>query len=189
MNKNLLAIAVFSALAVSSLAQAQSNTVSIGYAQANVENFDNLKGVNVKYRYEWDSPLSVITSFTYMGATVDDAYSDEVNDFQDHDDFKYYSLSVGPAYRFNEYVSVYGLLGAAYGKVNYDYHWESHDGEDKVSMSGNQDSTRLMYGADVQINPMDNLVIDVGYEGSDYKNGDGDTFAINGFNLGIGYRF
>jgi putative virulence related protein PagC len=45
-----------------------------------------------------------------------------------------------------------------------------------------------MYGAGVQINPWNNLTIDVGYEGSRVKDG-GTDYAVNGFNVGVGYRF
>jgi opacity protein-like surface antigen len=45
---------------------ADNHTVSLGYAQSDFENLGDIRGVNVQYRYEWDSPLSVMGSFTYM---------------------------------------------------------------------------------------------------------------------------
>jgi putative virulence related protein PagC len=45
-----------------------------------------------------------------------------------------------------------------------------------------------MYGAGVQINPLPNFVIDVGYEGSKL-NGNFNDLSVNGFNIGVGYRF
>lgn len=53
---------------------------------------------------------------------------------------------------------------------------------------GNHDSTSLVYGAGVQINPLDNFVIDVGYKGSKLDDG-GKDHTVNGFNIGVGYRF
>ena len=70
MKKIFLALIACATLGTNINAMADSNhTVSMGYAQSKIEDGFTLKGVNVKYRYEWDSPVSVITSFTYMGAT------------------------------------------------------------------------------------------------------------------------
>jgi len=45
-----------------------------------------------------------------------------------------------------------------------------------------------MYGLGLQINPVGYLAIDIGYEGSRLSSGNG-TYAINGFNIGLGYIF
>ncbi|EEY3549660.1 Ail/Lom family protein, partial [Escherichia coli] len=42
---------------------ADNHTLSAGYAQSKVQDFKNIKGVNLQYRYEWDSPVSVVGSF------------------------------------------------------------------------------------------------------------------------------
>jgi len=103
---------------------------------------------------------------------------------------KYYSLSVGPAWRFNQYISVYGLLGLNYNKVDYresGYNYEGHYvymGDSALS----EKKTSLMYGAGVQINPMENLAIDVGYEGSRLDVADKEM-SIDGFILNLGYTF
>lgn len=39
---------------------ADNHTLSAGYAQSKVQDFKNIKGVNLQYRYEWDSPVSVV---------------------------------------------------------------------------------------------------------------------------------
>ncbi|CAI2537944.1 Attachment invasion locus protein precursor [Serratia liquefaciens] len=54
--------------------------------------------------------------------------------------------------------------------------------------SGNQKKTSFMYGVGFQVNPMENLAVDIGYEGSKLDAG-GKNRSINGFNIGIGYRF
>ncbi|WP_156964249.1 Ail/Lom family outer membrane beta-barrel protein, partial [Trabulsiella guamensis] len=48
-------------------------------------------------------------------------------------------------------------------------------------------STSFAYGFGVTFNPVDNLSINAGYEGTQ-ANLDGNR-SINGFNVGVGYRF
>ncbi|UIL51045.1 MULTISPECIES: Ail/Lom family outer membrane beta-barrel protein [Pantoea] len=169
-----------------SAALADNHTVSVGYAQSKVDDFKNIRGVNVQYRYEWDSPLSVIGSFSYMKG--DDTYSErndyfnEIGGYDSKTELKYYSLMAGPAYRINDYVSLYGLIGLAHTKV-----------EDKTtyltqySEEYNESKTSFAYGAGVVVNPISALSISVGYEGTRVKYND--DVAINGFNIAVGYRF
>ncbi len=70
-----IALAVWVAATLTSgAALADNHTVSVGYAQSNVEDFKNIRGVNVQYRYEWDSPVSLMGSFTYMSGDQDEHY-------------------------------------------------------------------------------------------------------------------
>ncbi|STI82989.1 PagC-like membrane protein [Escherichia coli] len=62
---------------------ADNHTLSAGYAQSKVQDFKNIKGVNLQYRYEWDSPVSVVGSFSYMKGDWADSHRDEVDDFTD----------------------------------------------------------------------------------------------------------
>ncbi|MCP1437313.1 putative virulence related protein PagC [Erwinia persicina] len=177
---------VCSGLLVSTGVLADSHTLSVGYAQSKVEDFKNIRGVNVQYRYEWDSPVSIIGSFSYMKG--DDSYSERVEAFDDisgydgKTDVKYYSFMAGPAWRINDYVSLYALAGMAHTKV-----------EDKTtylsaySEEDNASKTSFAYGAGVAINPTDYLSVNIGYEGTRVKFND--NVAINGFNIGLGYRF
>ncbi|VEA47533.1 membrane protein [Salmonella enterica subsp. arizonae] len=63
---------IFSTLVVTTsvwvvnVAQADTNALSVGYAQSKVQDFKNIRGVNMKYRYEDDSPVSFITSLSYL---------------------------------------------------------------------------------------------------------------------------
>lgn len=165
---------------------ADNHTVSVGYAQSKVEGFKNIRGVNVQYRYEWDSPLSVIGSFSYMKG--DDSYSYRINAFGEtvgydtKTDLKYYSLLAGPAYRINDYVSLYALAGLAHTKVKDRTVYSVEYAEDF-----NDSKTSFAYGAGVIVNPTDNLSVSVGYEGTRVKYNE--NVAINGFNIGVGYRF
>jgi putative virulence related protein PagC len=186
MKKISLAVCVAASLA-SSAALADNQTVSLGYAQSKVENFKNIRGVNAQYRYEWASPLSVIGSFTYMSGDDDQKYYVDSDSVKNHIDVKYYSLMAGPAYRINEYVSLYALGGVAHTKADVDTKWvNAGDGyTQKDSLS--EKSTSFAYGAGVQFNPTDELAVNVGYEGT---NADIDgSHSINGWNVGVGYRF
>lgn len=187
--KSVVLTSLIAATIVCSLpVKADSPTISLGYAQSKVQDFKNINGVNVKYRYEWDSPVSIIGSLTYMGTTRNQSFEDPgYSSNNSHVKMKYYSLSAGPAYRFNSYVSVYGLLGINYDKLDYT-HKQSYLSGGSWEISGNENRSALMYGAGVQINPLENIAIDIGYEGSSVKDAD-KTLSINGFNIGVGYRF
>lgn len=163
------------------------STLSVGYAWSKLQDVGNLNGVNIKYRYEWDSPFSVIGSFSYLGwkESWDDV------EFKGSTKLSYYSLAVGPAYRITDYLSLYALIGANYNSVKDNESWD-YKGPGGASISGSYaDSTSktgLMYGFGVQVNPIRNLSIDIGYEGSSLKLED-ESSSINGFNIGVGYRF
>ncbi len=174
-------------------AMAESQTVSIGWAHAKMDNISDLNGVNLQYRYEWNSPVSLVTSFTWMSGSEDDAWHDAWGDsYKQKVDAKYYSLLVGPAYRINEYVSMYGLIGGARTKADVNYEWRNSVGADRPgghkTINDSTDSTNFAYAAGVSINPVENLAINIGYEGTraDFY---GDNYSINGFNVGVGYRF
>ncbi len=188
MKSVILTALITAAIGCSLPAMADSQTISLGYAQSKVQDFKNIRGVNVKYRYEWDSPVSLISSLTYMSGKQNDSadYSGGGSE-SNHAKLKYYSLSVGPAYRINAYVSIYGLVGIDYNKADYSY-YESNGAGSQWEDSGNIKKASLMYGAGVQINPIENVAIDIGYEGSRFNDGY-QNMSINGFNIGVGYRF
>lgn len=165
---------------------ADNHTVSIGYAQSKVENFKNIRGVNVQYRYEWDSPLSIIGSFSYMKG--DNTYSESndggiTNEYVSKVDAKYYSLLAGPGYRINDYVSLYALAGMAHTKLEDTTTWIT-----QYSENYSESKTSFAYAAGVIVNPVDYLSVSIGYEGTRVKYSES-QHAINGFNVGIGYRF
>lgn len=192
MKRSLLASIVLSVLGMSSVAHAAEQSITAGYAQAHVQDFKNINGMNLKYRYEWESPLSLMASFSFMSGSKDYSYLAEKDIIDNNAQVKYYSLAMGPAWRFNEFVSVYGLLGASYSKVKYNYNWKNYEGDrgyvDMGNTSGSNNSTALAYNLGVQVNPIPNLVLDLAYEGSSLNDGSTDR-SLNGFNVGIGYRF
>ncbi|WP_413725821.1 Ail/Lom family outer membrane beta-barrel protein [Sodalis sp. RH16] len=191
MKKLCLALLACTTLGTTFNTLADSNhTVSMGYAQSKIKDGASLKGVNAKYRYEWDSPVSIISSLTYMGASHTEEERHSFDSRFEKTKFKYLSLSAGPAYRFNEFVSVYTLIGASFDKFSDNVWSVTHGSKNKTDQSSSTDkSTGFMYGAGIQINPRHNITVDIGYEGSRAKDNDNDRYSINGFNVGVGYRF
>ena len=69
MKYGILSLVVLASVGVSTVAKADSQTISLGYAQSKVQDFKNMRGVNAKYRYEWGFPISILGSFTYMSTS------------------------------------------------------------------------------------------------------------------------
>ncbi|EIT4247248.1 outer membrane protein OmpX, partial [Salmonella enterica subsp. enterica serovar Typhimurium] len=103
----LAAVLAFSA----GTAVAATSTVTGGYAQSDAQGVANkMSGFNLKYRYEQDdNPLGVIGSFTYTE-------KDRTNGAGDYNKGQYYGITAGPAYRLNDWASIYGVVGVGYGK-------------------------------------------------------------------------
>ena len=182
-----LSLAILAATAMmSGAAQADMHTLSVGYAQSKFDNFKDLRGVNVQYRYEWGSEFSAIGSFSYMSGEEDYAELVDTNTFKANTEVKYASLLAGPAYYINEFVTVYALGGLAYVKA--ESNWKMSD--DKSTFyreSGSWNSTSFAWGAGVLFTPTEDLTVGLGYEGTTAKFED--NVSINGINLTIGYRF
>lgn len=174
MKKTTLLLSTLIACAMGMSAAQATQTVSLGYAQAKVDNFKDPKGITAKYHYQGDSALGIIGSFTYVSAEQTEYYQSSSSDVYK---LKYYSLMAGPSYRFNEYVSVYGLAGIGRGKSS----WEEGDA---FRQSGSESKSSFAYGAGIQITPVANWAIDIGYEGTKIY-----ETRVDGFNIGVGYRF
>lgn len=183
MKKMAMAVVLAGGVLVAQGAMADSQTVSVGWAHAKIENASDLNGVNLQYRYEFNSPWGLMGSFTWMkGDDSATEYDDAGSRIDDGYDAKYFSLMAGPTYRITDWVSVYGSLGFANTKIDGKTTWGGGYSE---SYSAN--STSLAWGAGLMFNPIENLSVNVGYEGTNsdlYGNK-----AINGFNVGVGYRF
>ncbi|WP_033851391.1 Ail/Lom family outer membrane beta-barrel protein, partial [Yersinia wautersii] len=83
-------------------------------------------------------------------------------------------LMVGPSVHFNDFFSMYALLGIGHGKA-------------KASVLGygkKEEQDSLAYGVGMQFNPLNNIAIDASYEYAKLKNANIGTWV-----LGIGYRF
>ena len=115
-----------------------------------------------------DSPLGVIGSFTYTEKSRT-ASSGDYNKNQ------YYGITAGPAYRINDWASIYGVVGVGYGKFQTtEYPTYKHDTSDYG----------FSYGAGLQFNPMENVALDFSYEQSRIRSVDVGTWIA-----GVGYRF
>ncbi|XBS71033.1 outer membrane protein OmpX [Acerihabitans sp. KWT182] len=150
---------------------AGDSTVSLGYAQGDMQGVINkADGFNVKYRYEWDNtnPWSAIGSFTYIE-------NNQLND-GDYQKGQYYGITAGPAFRINDWASIYGVVGIGAGKFtnNATAYRDTHSTSD----------AGVSYGAGLQFNPMDNVALDVSYEQSRIRSVDIGTWIA-----GVGYRF
>lgn len=169
-----LQFCLLGSIAFSANAFAQQHTVSLGYAQTDVEDILDLKGVNVQYRYETSSPVSLLASMSYQ--TGDENWNDQYS--RENLDVKHFSLLAGPAYRFNPLVSAYAVVGIAYSTVDSEY--------SEIGYSENYDfsESNLAYGVGVIVTPTDKLSLNIGYEGTEVE-----SAKLNGFNMGVGYRF
>jgi len=150
------------------------NTVSLGYAYTDLSGFlsGNASGANLKYNWEeLNSGFGVVGSLTYTKADVD-YYGYKVGDA------KYTSLLVGPSYRFNEYINAYVMLGAARGQI--DDNWGDSDSK-----------TSFAYGAGLQVNPVENVAVNLSYEHTRFKIEDENDSEIKAgtWILGVGYSF
>ncbi|EEY5188398.1 phage portal protein [Escherichia coli] len=117
------------------------------------------------------------------------------NDTRWHEDSvrnRWFSVMAGPSVRVNEWFSAYALAGVSYARVSSfagDYVTLTSDEGKKQehltrSDSGRRSHTALTYSAGVQINPTENIVVDLAYEAS----GRGD-WRTDAFIVGTGYRF
>ena len=157
-------------LAVSAGSAMAQSTVTGGYAQSDMQGVANkANGFNLKYRYEDGSnPLGWIGSFTY---TEKDRTDSGV-----YNKGQYYGFTAGPAYRLNDWASIYGVVGIGYGKFQ----------QNETTFRSNSDSSDVgfSYGAGLQFNPYQQFAIDVGYEQSRIRNVDVGTWIA-----GVGYSF
>lgn len=161
-------LAIVLAASMGTPAFAATSTVSGGYAQGDAQGeINKASGFNLKYRYEEsDSPLGVIGSFTYIekDRTQSGVYEKG----------QYFGITAGPAYRFTDWASLYGVIGVGHGK------FQQNDYPDKDSTS----DYGFSYGAGVQFNPYENVALDFSYEQSRIRSTD-----VGIWMTGIGYSF
>ncbi|EET1586294.1 Ail/Lom family outer membrane beta-barrel protein, partial [Escherichia coli] len=103
-----------------SAAEHQS-TLSAGYLQTHTDmpGSDDLKGINVKYRYEFTDTLGLVTSFSYAGDK--NRQLTRYSDTRWHEDSvrnRWFSVMAGPSVRVNEWFSAYAMAGVAYSRVS-----------------------------------------------------------------------
>lgn len=90
---------------------------------------------------------------------------------------QYYGITAGPAYRLNDWASIYGVVGVGYGK------FQQTENQGLNRTASNSDYG-FSYGAGMQFNPIENVALDFSYEQSRIRNVDVGTWIA-----GVGYRF
>lgn len=146
-----------------------------GFAEGD---YDKLKGLNIKYRYEFDeSQYGIIASLT----SATKGYNYYIGGKKKAEvDASYGSLLVGPTYRFNDYVSAYVMGGIGYNNFEIKQEEKVHGFDGKLT----KDKRAFAYGAGLQFNPIENIAIDLSYERAEFSGEKAGTWVA-----GLGYRF
>ncbi|OTA21163.1 attachment invasion locus protein [Xenorhabdus beddingii] len=187
MKKILLTASVAVGLSIltfnASASNSGKNTISLGYAQSKASSDNGLKiehnnmeldtkqyGLNLKYRYEFNEKMGIISSLTYTQYTHEYNYFGSISKFR----WQNTSLMAGPSYRFNDYISAYGLIGGTRSEVSF-------SGDEYKE---NKKETSLSYGAGLQFNPTPSWAVDASYSYTRFKD-----VKLGTWVLGVGYRF
>lgn len=158
-------------------------SLAVGPAWTSVDGLkgDTLSGVNLQYKFEWkESRVGLVGGFTHTGHSSSKYTIDGLPGSRVDADFSYTSFTVGPSFRFNKYVTLYGQVGVGQGEIEindaqapgYQVSYAEHDGE-----------TSLVYGIGAHLQPDRHLFLNLYYE----RGGmlvDTDTYSI-----GLGYMF
>lgn len=150
------------------------NTISVGYAYANLSGWipGNAHGGNIKYNWEnLDSGFGAVGSVTHVAA---DIYNYGINLGTANST----SVLVGPSYRFNEYLSIYAMLGGAKGQV-------------KENSGYTSSRTSFVWGVGFQVNPIKHFAINAAYERASFSVEDirSSKLDVGTFIIGGGYSF
>ncbi|MFC6377456.1 Ail/Lom family outer membrane beta-barrel protein [Tatumella terrea] len=170
---------------------AARHSVSLGYTGAKVADVNNLRGLNLKYRYEWNTPLSLIVSASYLKSTTYYEHHRLYQSYESKTRIREYSFLAGPAWRFNEFFSVYGQAGITVNKteVNWLNVFTPPLNRGLAYMFHKQSrSTVPMVSLGTQINPLNRIVLDLSYDIARPKVS-GETKTFSSFNLGAGMAF
>ncbi|WP_349887415.1 Ail/Lom family outer membrane beta-barrel protein [Pantoea ananatis] len=172
-------------------AERKKHTVSLGYVYTDVsggiknkytdsrtgavsEVIDSMNwqdGLSLKYRYEKTESWGGIVSLTNSSRKLGEKNATK--------ELTYSSLMAGPAYRFNDYISTYAVAGISKGEYKF------NDG-----IKNKEHSSRgLVSGVGVQINPVEALSLDLGYEYSRIKYQSNISGSYSSWIVSAGYRF
>lgn len=154
-----------------------------GVATVYADGYSGAGGVSARYRYEISDDWGFIGSFAYSKTNYSSSLILNVDNttskFKHDANGEYMSLMIGPTYRLNDYLSVYGLVGFGYKNANFDLEVTKYG---KRSFSRSE--TDLAYGVGMQLNIYKDITLDAGYE----QSGSGD-WKTNAWTIGIGYKF
>lgn len=186
MKKQLLSALFITGLFSISAANAQdfklgSTTVSAGYAQMKLEGQNPMHGGVFSVRQELNSQFGILATATYSQGEYD--LDKSVKTILKDVSARYYSVMAGPTLRFNDYLSVYGVMGIS----QVQYKDIKHKDFEKTKIKKNAFS----WGAGLMINPTEVVSISIGYENSRYKIKElnDSRIIMDGFIANIGYRF
>ncbi len=159
----------------------KNTTVSLGYAQTHMGALKNsasndLRGLSVRLRYESSAVSNanwgLLASYTVTTRDITNyRWEDGKLHKENNDTVRYGSFMMGPTYRVNNFLSLYGNIGGAAIKIKH---------KERASES----ETSFAYGAGFIMEPFTNLSLDFSWEASKF-----DFANTNTFGMGIGYRF
>ena len=169
---------------------AAEHSLSLGYTQAKMDSV-KFHGAEIKYRFEWGSPWSVISAFSYQTEKRGFMDANQREIFDGSTRIKTGSLMAGPAWRFNEFFSLYAMAGL--NKVKMHQQWKLKQPGNSVTQATEQYSDTFHHLTPVvsvgtQINPLSSVVVDLSYAVSRPKIHNGHT-DLSVISLGIGVKF
>lgn len=200
--KKIIALSVLAGLSANAFAETGQSTLSVGYVHSDlkysgshkIEDKDTLSigardrhvsGINLKYRYEFTDQWGAITSFTHAqttGAPDMSVDGKAPKDASASYKLQYNSLMIGPTYRATDWLSVYAMAGIGNGRVHTHAHKNVPGLKDGYRHSENKYA--VAWSAGVQMNPMEQLAVDLSFEQSKPGN-----LEANNVVLGLGYTF
>lgn len=155
------------------------------------DKYKDLSGMFIRYKYEINESWGIISSLGYANKSFDNRIKDSFYPLSRSKSNEYeatqISLLVGPAFRINEYVSVYGMVGSAYNELKYKFsvqHYENNKFRNGYSYNEKNDDYSIAYKLGAQFDVYSNIVIDASYD----RSGSGD-WKTDGFSIGAGIKF
>lgn len=185
-----LAAMIAAFLTYSSTLNAAEHSLSLGYTQAKLDSV-KLHGADIKYRFEWGSPWSVISSLSFQTKEIGNISAGRQAITSGSGRVKMASLMAGPALRFNEFFSLYGLAGL--NKVRLNQQWKMNRTDGNGTLTEQQFTDTFQHLSPVislgtQINPLSSVVVDFSYSVARPKVGD-TRYNLNVLSLGVGVKF
>ncbi|WP_053919034.1 Ail/Lom family outer membrane beta-barrel protein, partial [Escherichia coli] len=176
--------ALLTGISLPAQAKTGHGAFSVGYTQVHPDGTPglsgtgiragDLKGINVKYRYEFTDHLGGIVALSYASVKKSDTMKTGENTFH-YESLRgrYVSLMAGPVWQLSERVSLYGMAGMAYTRWSdsvQDYRRdEVKPGYVKETTTASDGHTARhlspAWNAGIQFSPVETVVIDLAYEG------------------------
>lgn len=188
-NKNILfSLVTCFIMSYSSTLYAEDNkkhTVYGGYAYGKVKT-NKAQGFIVSYRYEPVNPWGIMVSFLYINSNNKENFRDERYTLPSiyQQKMKISSVLFGPTYRINPKFSLYAQMGPQ--KIQYREY--KHHPKNSVTDEYHVDSTNIIGHVGVDYNPLNNVVVNLGYFYADTLS-NRRHFELSGVQLSLGYRF